>query len=150
MFEVTLAAKLYHIEHVDTVLIRCRKRSTDFGFSSAPGGQHVFECDTRYSLPGRCDIVREALDIMQHDDNASPAALVVAIYNKGEWDVLGAVCEKWGWPAFVSREQLRTSNAYNEAVLIAAEYMDRIVEISQHEYDYVLGQDGVDIRVPSS
>jgi hypothetical protein len=147
MFEVTRAAHLYHLDNTDTVLIRCTKRSSDFGFSAARRGRHVFECDSRHTLPLRCDIMATALDIMRDDDNASPALLVVEIHSKGEWDVLGAICEKWGWPTFVPRDELKKTNAYNEAVLIAAEHLDRIVEISQHQYDYVLGQDGVDIRV---
>jgi hypothetical protein len=150
MFETTRAAHLYHIDKIDTVMIRCQKRSTDGGFSPARRGRHVFECDTRHTLRMRCDIMATALDVMRDDDNASPALLVVEIHNKGEWDVLGAICEKWGWPTFVPRDHLKKSNAYNEAMNIAAEHMDRIVEISQNDLDYIATRDGVDIRVPSS
>jgi hypothetical protein len=149
MSETTRAAQLFHLEHTDTVLIRARKRA-DGGFSPAKGGQHVFKCNTRHTLRQRCDIVTRALTIMHHDANASPALIVVAIEQKGEWEVLGAICERGDWPTFAPRDELRKTNAYNEAVLIAAEHLDRIVTILQEDFDRVLLTDGVDITVHSS
>jgi hypothetical protein len=149
MIEATYAARLFHLEHTDTVLIRCTKRA-DGGFSPAKGGQHVFKCNTRHTLRQRCDIVTRALTIMHHDSSKSPALIVVAIDQKGEWTVLGAICERGDWPTFVPRDELRKTNAYNEAVLITAEFLDRIVTISHDDFDRVLITDGVDITVPSS